>query len=781
MELSEDIGRFVSGIVEAIKDDDDEDSAQSESIHEKEQAFKDTESEDETEISSGSGDECIEQDKDIKEIAALTVDEDELKRRKKFTEMSISNELGIPVDDLELAYIKVPKTEMRHDFFGFKKDNHVVPTCEIRMKLSQHEYIIDQKNMQVPFDPPITGRNPIGLDNIEYTDDVAQTPYAVTAINEPNIINDVPLWWDDRTKFNESLATSKIVKELDDTVKSCMKSFNIETLNECSKNLLTEAVFAFKHLTKFQIIATFLALQGISFRSLGGKLQSVNKEWFITRESAKTCIKRTFHGDIYDYNIVHRESPKLGYIDSLILAAEIDLKIANHDAPDSNWVIERANNLWESRNTKAKLWLKKLNLPVTHKGKIWECFKGIVKPKFDSLWINKFCKKAGFIRREAAKLERERGIYCTAATLIRWSLQFGATIASYSDNGALLFNFDEAMITAGSNRIKFVSRKGMEAPTVSTSKEMRHMTACCCFNQKGITAPLLIVLNNPQSLPENLKDFKSEQVYFSSQANGWIDKDLFFEWAKIFCSWITDYKKAINKQGERVLLLLDSHPSRASPLAIELFRKCNVTLITFPPHCTHVLQPFDVGIAKQMKSEYTKQFNKMAKGNEELTLDEHRTYAVSSIINAWKTVVTHESAAKAFEIAGLMPFNTGTMLIAHGVNTISPLDPEKEERKHGKKLVITSCELTSDTNYSRIKLHIEQSTATSNASNKSKKVEKNQSLVFHKLDIGKIIKKSNQDIQTPSIKVKRIKGTPIDKSYDLLKGLDGTPEMNKPN
>ena len=67
-------------------------------------------------------------------------------------------------------------------------------------------------------------------------------------------------------------------KIIDDTVKKCIQSFDIKSLNECSKNLLTEAVFTFKHLTKFQIIATFLALQGFSFRSLGGKLQTINKD-----------------------------------------------------------------------------------------------------------------------------------------------------------------------------------------------------------------------------------------------------------------------------------------------------------------------------------------------------------------------------------------------------------------------------------------------------------------------------------------------------------------------
>ena len=50
----------------------------------------------------------------------------------------------------------------------------------------------------------------------------------------------------------------------------------------------------------------------------------------------------------------------------------------------------------------------------------------------------------------------------------------------------------------------------------------------------------------------------------------------------------------------------DDYSSRANSETIELFRSCNVRLITFHLHCTHALQQFDVGIAKKLKSIYTK-------------------------------------------------------------------------------------------------------------------------------------------------------------------------------
>ena len=51
-----------------------------------------------------------------------------------------------------------------------------------------------------------------------------------------------------------------------------------------------------------------------------------------------------------------------------------------------------------------------------------------------------------------------------------------------------------------------------------------------------------------------------------------------------------------------VILIQDGHGSHVSIELIELARKNDVHLLCLPAHCTHILQPLDVGVFKSFKT-----------------------------------------------------------------------------------------------------------------------------------------------------------------------------------
>ena len=57
-----------------------------------------------------------------------------------------------------------------------------------------------------------------------------------------------------------------------------------------------------------------------------------------------------------------------------------------------------------------------------------------------------------------------------------------------------------------------------------------------------------------------------------------------------------------NLASEPTILIVDNHPSRISTFAIELLKQNNIHLLTMPPHASHIVQPFDVTVAKSLKS-----------------------------------------------------------------------------------------------------------------------------------------------------------------------------------
>lgn len=85
-----------------------------------------------------------------------------------------------------------------------------------------------------------------------------------------------------------------------------------------------------------------------------------------------------------------------------------------------------------------------------------------------------------------------------------------------------------------------------------------------------------------------------QNTFFQVSDNGWITKELFFEWFKLFVQTISPIRP--------VLLILDGHTSHITINVIEFARANEIHLLCLPSHTSHVVQPLDVGVFKSFKS-----------------------------------------------------------------------------------------------------------------------------------------------------------------------------------
>ena len=73
---------------------------------------------------------------------------------------------------------------------------------------------------------------------------------------------------------------------------------------------------------------------------------------------------------------------------------------------------------------------------------------------------------------------------------------------------------------------------------------------------------------------------------------GYINAKLFYEYGEYFIKFLKE--SHILTGNKKVLLLLDMHKSHLFNLDfMEYMKANNVEVCSFPPHCTHVLQPLD--------------------------------------------------------------------------------------------------------------------------------------------------------------------------------------------
>lgn len=151
-------------------------------------------------------------------------------------------------------------------------------------------------------------------------------------------------------------------------------------------------------------------------------------------------------------------------------------------------------------------------------------------------------------------------------------------------------------------------------------------------------------------MTEQLKIGAPPDSLFSCNPTGWMN-------AKEFCKWFDHFIKHTRPTPENpVLLLLDGHSSHTKNLAfVEKARASNVTVISFPPHCTHKMQPLDVSYMASLKSHLSKA--------EESFLKKHpgKTVTINDISTlfgkAFLASAIPASAINGFIKTGVSPYN----------------------------------------------------------------------------------------------------------------------------
>jgi hypothetical protein len=141
---------------------------------------------------------------------------------------------------------------------------------------------------------------------------------------------------------------------------------------------------------------------------------------------------------------------------------------------------------------------------------------------------------------------------------------------------------------------------------VKEIKGETHITAMLSFSANGAKVPPFLILPGLAQLPKELKSLADRGCTITSSSNGWMTRSLFEVWAHHFIRWLNVHRISMpyGSRNARVTLTLDGHISRTNWRALQYLFENKVDVVVFPAHMTHVLQPFDVGIANGLKSNY---------------------------------------------------------------------------------------------------------------------------------------------------------------------------------
>lgn len=225
----------------------------------------------------------------------------------------------------------------------------------------------------------------------------------------------------------------------------------------------------------------------------------------------------------------------------------------------------------------------------------------------------------------------------------------------------LILNMDETMLSAR-KRLKVLAAKG-QLPLVPENIKLPHMTGCVTFTASGHVFAPLIILPSKKTM-RGLTDFTSNAIFASSSA-GWMTKNLFVLYAILIVCQVSHYRLTLLEdiRQDRLLLLVDGHPSRYNFKAALILYLFGIDLVLIPPHTSHLLQAFDVAVASPLKT-YFKEFIVMerydmyfANGflDNKQTARELRNTMLKSFINALNKSATFANIQAGFQSSGIVP------------------------------------------------------------------------------------------------------------------------------
>lgn len=212
-----------------------------------------------------------------------------------------------------------------------------------------------------------------------------------------------------------------------------------------------------------------------------------------------------------------------------------------------------------------------------------------------------------------------------------------------------IYNVDETGISVvPKTSPKVLDKRGKRQVGGKTVAERGEtVTAEMCMSAGGVFMPPMLIFPRVKENPKLLHD-APPGAWAEFHKTGYMQTDIFTRWFEKFITF------SHAKPDNPVLLLLDGHVTHVKNIkVIELARENGVVILYFPPHCTHKMQPLDVGFMAPFNSCFGKEIATMQQQHVAVNLQNLFSIFGKAFLKAAKM----ETAINSFKKCGIYPFN----------------------------------------------------------------------------------------------------------------------------
>ncbi|XP_072401124.1 uncharacterized protein [Diabrotica undecimpunctata] len=213
-----------------------------------------------------------------------------------------------------------------------------------------------------------------------------------------------------------------------------------------------------------------------------------------------------------------------------------------------------------------------------------------------------------------------------------------------------IVNTDETGISTVMQAPRVISETGKKQMGQCFSLERGTLvTFCGIITATGITIPPLYVYPRVRMKDHLLYGIVPGAVGYATKS-GWMSTAVFVKLLEHI------HKHMPSTRENPVLLLVDNHETHVSLDAINYCREHGIVMLSFPPHCTHRMQPLDIGVYSPFKARCKSSFNDFILSNPGKAIT---IYDIASLTaQPYLLSFTPVNITKAFEKAGIWPVNS---------------------------------------------------------------------------------------------------------------------------
>ena len=194
---------------------------------------------------------------------------------------------------------------------------------------------------------------------------------------------------------------------------------------------------------------------------------------------------------------------------------------------------------------------------------------------------------------------------------------------SFGD-GSRIYNIDETCTSTVQNSQKLVAPKGVkQVHQLKTAERGVSVTTSVIIGAHGVILPPVMIFPR--------KVFKSNMLINCFPGTLGLANEKGYNTKESFVDVMKHFIKCTNSSIENPsLLLMDNVETHFSVDSLNLAKENGVTIFTFPPHCTHKLQPLDIGFFGPFKRYYDSAIQSFILSNPAMSIT---IYHVAGFVN----------------------------------------------------------------------------------------------------------------------------------------------------